>query len=688
MYSYPFAKLSFAAMWKLFVVLLSLAAIVAVAENNSECTIEFVAQYGSMFAIPGSCEKFLACRAGKMEELNCPTGMLFDVESSRCIGERQAKCLTENWSAADGLCDSDGVYVHPDPHSCARYVICLGEKPLPGHCSPGLLFDSANRHCDVPINAVCNISCPSEDDEQVYLPDSTGQDCARYSICKDGIPHPAECPSMMYFDRLTKTCVLPENASCRIEGVTCSEQDEYVDNPKSCSSYYACEAGFPHLRECGTGLDFIDGMCVIASGDCDDLSTDETENTTEVDPSTTHMPSTPEISTEPSTVSSTLSEPQTTTESGSTSDATTVFSTTISEESSTMDSTIEITSTETQTVTETEQPTTETSGETATQTASVPTTESPSTVTDTTITSTEQPSTTESTTATQTEQPTTSETTVTQSTTVSSPQPSTPTTESSTVTDTSTEEPSTVTPTMQPSTTESTSPSSSTESTTATQTEQTTTSVPPTESSTATDTTVDTTNTEDPSTATPTEQSSTTESTSPSSSTELTTATQTEQTPTLVPPTESSTVTDTTVDTTNTEEPSTATPTEQPSTTESTTTQTEQTTAVTSNPTTDSSTDAQSTTSASTSASTTDAITTSTLTPTTTIDPADICRDVDIGVVPHPYNCYQYFVCIFGSGREVSCSHGHIFDYQSLLCVPGDRATCTSTVGALEHVRN
>ncbi|XP_065082687.1 mucin-2-like [Ochlerotatus camptorhynchus] len=615
-------------MLKVVLVVLSVAAVAA--GNVIQCTEEFVAQHGSLLPFPGSCQKFLVCASGWLEERNCPSGMLFDVDSNRCTSEANAKCSSEKWSKTNGLCNAeDEVSTYPDPYHCARYVLCLGLTAIPRQCSTGLLFNSQTGKCDFPPNVICDVSCPIEGNDLVFLPESSGQSCARYFICLNGNPHPAECSSMLYFDLVTGTCMRPADASCSIKGVYCSEHDEKIADPRSCYSYYQCEGGFPHYQECEVGHHFMNGQCV--PGDCDDGITEDTGATTEVDPSTTEM----------STSSSTV-----------------------------IDST-------TPTVTETEQSTTDST--------SVPPTES-STVTDTTVdtSSTEEPST-----ATPTEQSSTTESTspsssteLTTATQTEQTTTSVPPTESSTATDTTddttnTEDPSTATPTEQSSTTESTSPSSSTDLTTATQTDQTTTSVPPTESSTVTDTTVDTTNTEDPSTATPTEQPSTTESTSPSSSTELTTATQTEQTTTSVPSTESSTLTDTTVDTTNTGEPSTATPTEQPSTTESTTTQTEQTTAVTSNPTTDSSTDAQSTTSASTSVSTTDAITTSTLTPTTTIDPADICRDVDIGVVPHPYNCYQYFVCIFGSGREATCSDGHIFDSQVSVCVPGDRDACT-----------
>ncbi|EAT34825.1 AAEL012966-PA [Aedes aegypti] len=437
-------------------------------------------------------------------------------------------------------------------------------------------------------NVVCDVTCPAEGDEAVFLPDSTGRNCARYYICSDGTPQPAECSSMQYFDLVTGTCTTPADALCRVQGVTCPEDDELIANPESCSSFYMCEAGFPHFRECAAEHYFSNGLCV--PGDCAGLVTDETEGTTEdgtTDGSsaiTTDSPSvTPEATTDsPSTISTEL--PFTTAE--------------ITPELSTVPPSTVPTPTDSPSTISTEPP--PTTPEITTEFSTV--TDNPSTV------STESSTTPEVTTelSTVTDNPST----------VSTESPTTPeiTTEFSTVTD----NPSTV------STESSITPEVTTEFSTVTDNPSTVSTESPT---TPEITTELSTVTDSPSTV------STESSITPEVTTELSTVTDNPSTVS----TESSTTPEITTASAPTVEPSTVTN-EPSSTVESTT-----------------ATDAP---------------------PST--DPAVVCQGVDIGVLAHPFNCYQYFVCIFSAGALFSCAQGQIFDPR-LICVAGSRETCVPT---------
>ncbi|KXJ71761.1 hypothetical protein RP20_CCG019785 [Aedes albopictus] len=539
-------------MWKSFLTIIWLVGLTAA--ESTECSEEFALKHGALFAIPGSCDKYLACARGHLAEFSCPPGAVFDVNSSRCSSDPQAKCAEENWAVADGVCSNlDEALAIPDPHRCTSYVLCLGEFTIAKKCDHGLLFNSLIGICDTAQNVVCDVTCPTEGDEVTYLPDSTGQNCARYHICENGFPQPAECSTMQYFDLVTETCTNPAESSCIVQGVTCSELDESIANPESCTSYYRCEEGFPHLMECDAEHHFFDGQCV--PGDCDDFLTDDTEGTTDEgttsEPVTQSTIATPTESPSTITTGSPPATPEITTESTTTTQSTITMPSTITTE-------LPVTTPEFTTEVSTE-----------TQSTIVTPTDSPSTIT------TELPST--------TPELTTEQSTATQSTigtpTITTELPVT-TPEITTILSTETQ-----TPTGTPSTI--TTPPTTLELTT--------------ELSTATQSTIPTPTTESPVATTP--ENTTPIITSPTPSTITTTSTQT---------VESSTVTG------------------------------EATTATTDTPST---------------------------------DPAVVCQGVDIGIFAHPFNCYQYFVCIFDAGWLFTCGNGQIFD-PLLVCVAGDRETC------------
>lgn len=165
-------------MWKSFLTIIWLVGLTAA--ESTECTEEFALKHGALFAIPGLCDKYLACARGHLAEFSCPPGAVFDVNSSRCSSDPQAKCSEENGAAVDGVCSNlDEALAIPDPHRCTSYVLCLGEFTIAKKCDHGLLFNSLIGICDTAQNVVCDVTCPTEGDEVTYLPDSTGQNCAR-----------------------------------------------------------------------------------------------------------------------------------------------------------------------------------------------------------------------------------------------------------------------------------------------------------------------------------------------------------------------------------------------------------------------------------------------------------------------------------------------------------------------------
>lgn len=168
-------------MEKVVLVILLIAAVTS-AEVSVTCSEQFIADHGPIFPVSGSCEKYLVCYGGQLVEQVCHNGLHFSVELSQCVPEAVAKCSSVHRQIIDdGKCSNpDEVSFHPDPHHCARYMLCLGNTTIPRVCAAGLLFNAETDRCDFPQNVFCDVTCPTGGNDLVFIGDSTGRDCARY----------------------------------------------------------------------------------------------------------------------------------------------------------------------------------------------------------------------------------------------------------------------------------------------------------------------------------------------------------------------------------------------------------------------------------------------------------------------------------------------------------------------------
>ncbi|XP_070495179.1 mucin-2-like [Chironomus tepperi] len=295
--------------------------------------------------------------------------------------------------------------------------------------------------------------------------------------------------------------------------------------------------------------------------------------------------------------------------------------------------------------------------------------------TSTSTTTTMEPTTTTEPITTTTEpQTTTTELTTTTEPVTTTIEPITTTTEPTTTTT----DPSTTTTTEETTTTEptttTTTEETTTDPTTTTTTEPTTTTTEPTTTTTTEETTTDptTTTTTEPTTTTTTEETTT----------DPTTTTTTEPTTTTTEPTTTTTTTEptTTTTTTTTTEPTTTTTTEPTTTTtEPTTTTTDPSTTTTTEPTTTTTEPTTTTTEPTTTESTTTTTelttTEDTTTTTTTVNPNDLCRGINVGIIPYPGDCTRYILCIFELPTVLDCEYPtEVFHNGS--CVTGDPTTC------------
>uniref|UniRef100_A0A182QN52 Chitin-binding type-2 domain-containing protein n=1 Tax=Anopheles farauti TaxID=69004 RepID=A0A182QN52_9DIPT len=353
------------------------------------CSEQSFAGLGGALPSPKSVYEYTTCAGGIVEAIPCPAGHQFDTSTGTCsVGAELPERRTEAIFQFEELCNNPNeVQIFPNPTNCTQYVICFGLVPIEQSCTGGLLFNPDLQTCDIPTNVVCGYSCPAVDDSDnpVWFPDARLQDCARHYLCFQGEPIRFFCSNNLYFDLVTRTCTFPQYSDCRVPGVYCNTTSTLaIENPRSCSSYYLCQDGFPHYRQCSEGEYYSvqQGRCV--PGSCEPITTTlEPTSTSTTGTTTTEGTTTTAILTVSTTVESSTLTPETTT--------TTDFTTTSTTET---DSTTVEVSTEESTTTTTEDPSTTTTDFTTTSTAEPSTT----TTTDVPTTTTESTSTAEPTT--------------------------------------------------------------------------------------------------------------------------------------------------------------------------------------------------------------------------------------------------------------------------------------------------
>lgn len=101
--------------------------------------------------------------------MNCAPGKHFDPIHSWCDTPEIANCevnvgpepepepdITEIKCPAS----EDRVTWEPHPIVCEHFFICVDGISYIQHCAPGLYFDTVNRYCTFPENALCIIPSP------------------------------------------------------------------------------------------------------------------------------------------------------------------------------------------------------------------------------------------------------------------------------------------------------------------------------------------------------------------------------------------------------------------------------------------------------------------------------------------------------------------------------------------------
>ncbi|XP_053659671.1 mucin-2-like [Anopheles marshallii] len=380
----------------------------ACATGNLRCSEEQFNGLGGSLPSPRSPSEYSRCVQGAVHTVPCPNGQYFDAHMKKCLFEPAAREVrSETTFQFEELCNNpNAVEIFPNPTNCSQYIICYGLVPIEQSCANGLLFNPQLNTCDIPTNVVCGYNCPAIDDPSnpVWLPDSRLEDCSRHYLCFQGNPLQFYCYNNLYFDIVSRTCTYPQYSACSVPGVYCNaNMTMNVANPRSCTSYYVCEDGFPHFRNCDFEEYFSEALGMCIPGTCEPGTT-TTSGTTTFEPSsttassetTTPLTSTTDLNTPTGELTSTTPS-LTTTELTPTTDSTTVDLTTTSTPLSTQDLSTTTTSFETTTTIESTTLTSEPESTTLDSSTPEPTTSGELSTTEVLSTTTASPSTPETT---------------------------------------------------------------------------------------------------------------------------------------------------------------------------------------------------------------------------------------------------------------------------------------------------
>lgn len=94
----------------------------------------------------------LICQDGRLHELSCEPGELFNAWTGFCEPEDQVVCL-------NGYCPPPtSAEIRYLPSSdCNHYYICFNGYPFPRQCGPGLHWNAGKDFCDNPKSAGCDV---------------------------------------------------------------------------------------------------------------------------------------------------------------------------------------------------------------------------------------------------------------------------------------------------------------------------------------------------------------------------------------------------------------------------------------------------------------------------------------------------------------------------------------------------
>ncbi|XP_060824000.1 uncharacterized protein LOC132911397 [Bombus pascuorum] len=209
---------------------------------------------------------YYECVDGQYVVRRCPSGHVFDNEVRLCVSKIH--------------CPATGIKRISHETDCGLYYECVDGVKVEKVCEDGLSFDetkgictwSASNECSSNFNQTdqkndCEGTCLSNNSRWPH------KECDRYCTCDGGRAKVHNCPSGLYYDRVSGTCAWPENAEVKSDCphiTDCTRASRPVPHNCNCNLYYKCEEGGKYLAKCPDGLyfDYVLGYCVDREPHC------------------------------------------------------------------------------------------------------------------------------------------------------------------------------------------------------------------------------------------------------------------------------------------------------------------------------------------------------------------------------------------------------------------------------------
>ncbi|XP_055595390.1 peritrophin-44-like [Uranotaenia lowii] len=224
-----------------------------------------------------SCPAFFTCVRNTPVPGVCPDGFHFNEAERKCDHPWNVVCIVcveggeqptdpEDPPPEVRKSKREGPFFVPIEHECRKFGVCSGDVGFLAECAPGMMFDPVSRQCDVEANVNCQQSvCPNNinPNEPTFVHDPF--DCSAYYICMNREPLLRDtCLGDLLFNRELRTCDLPENVECEVEGLPPSMYRcpatglAFIPHLEDCSLYYICINGVQNETPtaCAPGLQF------------------------------------------------------------------------------------------------------------------------------------------------------------------------------------------------------------------------------------------------------------------------------------------------------------------------------------------------------------------------------------------------------------------------------------------------
>ncbi|XP_058832526.1 fibrillin-1-like [Topomyia yanbarensis] len=173
----------------------------------------------------------------------------------------------------EGFCDgiTAGIFPHPDPVLCYKYVSCVFGESNVYQCAEGFIFDPEIFECKPGSWDDCSRTDPEL--ELICSAVSFGvfefpENCTKFVFCELGNPNVIECLSNEIWWQEQGVCLFGNRDTCQPGDVFCmGRPDGVIPHPNGCEFYIECIDERSTEFECPRGQIFSFGslQCVVGS---------------------------------------------------------------------------------------------------------------------------------------------------------------------------------------------------------------------------------------------------------------------------------------------------------------------------------------------------------------------------------------------------------------------------------------